>query len=145
MTSPFDFLFLTFLRRIFTLHWPPPTSTSPSVQTFFSVHSLPPPHPPCLALPGCLPGGASLNWTVGDDAFALEDKRFSLGFISVFPHQCLEGCTGSIIYSKTSAFQQDLTPFFNDIMFLYTFCGKEQHVTRWHHGWLLSNVKCPVL
>lgn len=50
-----------------------------------------------------------------------QEQMISFGFIPVFPQQCLKGCTGSVIYSQTSAFQQDLTPFSNDIMFLYTF------------------------
>lgn len=70
-----------------------------------------------------------------------QEQMISFGFIPVFPQQCLKGCTGSVIYSQTSAFQQDLTPFSNDIVFIHL-CGKEKHVA--FHGdvasWLCKDV-----
>lgn len=159
MTPPFAFFFFpisTSLWWIFTLHASPhAANTSPWVRTFFSKHS------PCVWLLD-FPllrrllklTSAPLHQRRTMTPSRWQGQTIFLGiyvFWVFFPRQGLESCTCGIIYSKTSTFQQDLTSFFNDVVFFYTFCGKEKHFTWWHHGWceglmrLLSNVNCPVL
>lgn len=65
------------------------------------------------------------------------EQMISFGFIPVFPQQRLKGCTGSVIYSQTSAFQQDLTPFFKDIMLLYTFVERRNMLHFMVMSWLV--------
>lgn len=141
MTSPFAFLFLTFLWWIFTVHSLPPTSTSPSVQTFFSVHFSP--HV-WLSLDTPPPCGASLDWTEGDEAFAPARTSAFPWDLSLFFHTSVSKDVAAVLFTAKHQPSSRIWPPFLMILCFYTpFCGKEQHVTWWH--WLLSNVKRPLL
>lgn len=125
-TSPFAFLFLTVLRWIFTLHSLPPTSTSPLVQAFFFVHFS----PPCLALPGFLPAWRLLKLNRGGRSLRLARTNAFPWDLSLFFHTSVSKDVPAVLFTaKHQPSSRICPPFFNDIMFLYTFCGKEQHVT----------------